>query len=49
MGKKAMAFLAVVAVSAALFLVMHRESRADAAAGDCYSAAQGPNTPTICQ
>jgi hypothetical protein len=49
MGKKVMAFLAVSGVSAALFLIMHRENRADAAAGDCYSAAQGPNTPTICQ
>lgn len=49
MGKKAMAFLIVLGASAALFLLMHRENRANAAAGDCYSAAQGPNTPTICQ
>jgi hypothetical protein len=49
MRTKILAFFMVVAVSAGLFLVMHRENRADAAAGDCYSAAQGPNTPTICQ
>lgn len=49
MRKKAMGFVLIVAVSAALFLVMHRENRADAASGDCYSEAQGPSTPTICQ
>jgi hypothetical protein len=49
MRKKATAFVIIVAASAAVFLVMHRDNRADAASGDCYSAAQGPSTPTICQ
>lgn len=49
MRNKAMAFILVAAASAALFLVMHRDNRADAASGDCYSQSQGPSTPTICQ
>ena len=49
MRMKVSAFLAVVAVSIALFAVIHREGRADAAGGDCYAADKGPNTPTICQ
>jgi len=48
MRRKIVAFLVIVAASGALFVVMRGENRADAAAGDCYSAAQGPNTPTIC-
>jgi len=46
---KVSAVVAVIAASIALFAAIHRESRADAAAGDCYAAAKGPNTPTICQ
>lgn len=49
MRTKVIAFLVVAAVSAGLFLVMHDQNRADAAAGDCYSEAQGPSTPTICE
>jgi len=45
---KAIAFLIVVAVSAAAFVAIRHESRADAAGGNCYSAPQGPSTPQIC-
>jgi len=45
---KAIAVLIIVAVSAAAFVAMRRESRADAARGNCYSAPQGPSTPQIC-
>lgn len=48
MRTKIIAALVIVAASGAVFAIMHSESRADAAAGDCYSAAQGPSTPTIC-
>jgi hypothetical protein len=48
MRTKIVAFLVIVAASAALFVVVRAENRADAAPGDCYSAAQGPDTPTIC-
>lgn len=43
------AIAVVVAASIALFALMHQESRADAAGGDCYAADKGPSTPTICQ
>jgi hypothetical protein len=49
MRVKAIAVLIIVAVSGAAFLALHGENRADAAAGDCYAADQGPSTPTICQ
>lgn len=45
---KAIAVLIIVAVSASAFVAMRRESRADAAGGNCYSAPQGPSTPQIC-
>jgi hypothetical protein len=48
MRVKAIAILVTAAASAALFVAFHQESRADAAGGNCYSAAQGPSTPTIC-
>ena len=48
MRSKIIAALVIVAASGALFAVIRGQNRADAAAGDCYSAAQGPNTPTIC-
>jgi hypothetical protein len=48
MRVKAIGFLVIVALSATLFVAMRRENRADAAAGNCYSAASGPATPTIC-
>jgi hypothetical protein len=48
MRTKVIAVLVIVAASGALFAVMRSQNRADAAAGDCYAAAQGPSTPTIC-
>jgi hypothetical protein len=45
---KAIAFLLIVGLSAALFVVLRKDNRADAASGNCYSAAQGPSTPTVC-
>jgi len=48
MRVKAIAILLTVAASAVAFVAMHQESRADAAGGNCYSAAKGPSTPTIC-
>jgi len=49
MRVKSIAVVIIVAASAALFLAMHQENRADAAAGNCYMADQGPASPTICQ
>jgi hypothetical protein len=37
-----------LAVGAAAFVELRRENRADAATGNCYSDAQGPSAPTIC-
>jgi uncharacterized membrane protein len=48
MRVKAIAGLVIVAVSAAAFIAMRAENRADAAKGDCYAAEKGPATPTIC-
>ena len=45
---KALAVVAVLALSAALFVEMRKDNRADAATGNCYSQAQGPSTPTVC-
>jgi len=49
MRVKAITGLVIVALSAAAFVALRAESRADAAKGDCYAADQGPSTPTICQ
>ncbi|HEY7006724.1 MAG TPA: hypothetical protein VH392_09630 [Sphingomicrobium sp.] len=49
MRVKAITGLVIVALSAAAFVALRAESRADAASGDCYAADQGPATPTICQ
>jgi hypothetical protein len=48
MRMKAIAVLVIVAMSAALFVAFRSSSRADAAAGNCYSEAAGPSTPQIC-
>ena len=48
MRVKAIAFLIIIAGSAAAFLAFRSENRADAASGNCYSAAAGPSSPTIC-
>jgi uncharacterized membrane protein len=48
MRVKALAVVMVLALSAALFVAMRKDNRADAAGGNCYSATQGPSTPTVC-
>ena len=48
MRTKIIAVLMVAAASGALFMALRTGNRADAAAGNCYSDAQGPSTPTIC-
>jgi hypothetical protein len=45
---KALAVVLVLALSAALFVQMRRDNRADAAASNCYSDAKGPSAPTLC-
>ena len=45
---KALAIVVVVALSVLLVVGYRTMNRADAAAGDCYSDAPGPATPTIC-
>ena len=45
---KAMAAIIVLMLSAALFVQMRKDNRADAAASNCYSEAKGPSTPTVC-
>jgi hypothetical protein len=46
---KAIALVVIVGLSLVLFAAMHKDNRADAAAGNCYASAQGPSSPTICQ
>jgi hypothetical protein len=48
MRVKAIGILIIAAASVAVFVAERQESRADAANGNCYSAATGPSTPTIC-
>ena len=48
MRVKAIAVVLILAVSGAVFVGLRSLNRADAAAGDCYSDAAGPSTPTIC-
>jgi len=45
---KALAAIIVLILSAALFVQMRKDNRADAAASNCYSEAKGPSAPTIC-
>lgn len=45
---RALAMVVVLALSAALFVEMRKDNRADAAASNCYADAQGPSTPTVC-
>ncbi len=49
MRTKGIAVVVIVAVSAAAFVALRAESRADAAKGDCYAADAGPPQPTLCQ
>lgn len=45
---KALAVVLVLSLSAALFVEMRKDNRADAATDNCYSESQGPSTPTVC-
>jgi hypothetical protein len=45
---KAIAVVILLAASAALFMQMRKDNRADAAASNCYSDAKGPAAPTLC-
>jgi hypothetical protein len=45
---RVLAMIVVLAVSAALFVELRKDNRADAAASNCYSDAQGPSAPTLC-
>lgn len=46
--KKSVVIVLVVAIAVAMGVALRSTNRADAAAGNCYSDSQGPNTPTIC-
>lgn len=46
---KAIAVLVIIGLSILMFVGMRKENRADAASGNCYAAAQGPNSPTVCE
>lgn len=48
MRVKVLAAIVVLVVSAAVFVEMRKDNRADAAASNCYAEAQGPSTPTVC-
>ena len=48
MQVKAIAFILIVGLSVILFVAFRNDNRADAAGGNCYSAANGPSAPTIC-
>lgn len=49
MPYKATAFVLIVGLSLVLVTAMRKENRAEAAAGNCYTSAQGPSSPTLCQ
>jgi hypothetical protein len=49
MRVKAFALVVILAVSAAAFVAIRKDNRADAAASNCYASAQGPSAPTICE
>ena len=38
----------IVAAGILLFVGLRASNKADAAGSDCYSAPQGPATPTLC-
>lgn len=48
MSKKVAASVLIIAIAIALALWMRTSSRADAAAGNCYTDAAGPSEPTVC-
>ena len=49
MAYKAVALIIVLGLSVLLFTTLRAGNRAEAAGGNCYSSAQGPASPTICQ
>ena len=48
MRTKVIASAVIVAAGVLLFVGMREVNKADAAGSDCYSAPQGPSTPTLC-
>jgi uncharacterized protein len=48
MSRKVITSVLVLGVAVALAVSMRTTNRADAAAGNCYTAAKGPAEPTIC-
>ena len=48
MRTKAVAIAFILGLAVVLAVGLRTTNRADAAAGNCYSEAQGPSTPTIC-
>jgi hypothetical protein len=49
MQLKAIAVLVIIGISILLFVGLRKDNRADAASGNCYAAAQGPSSPTVCE
>jgi hypothetical protein len=49
MHLKAIAVLVIIGLSILLFVGIRKDNRADAAAGNCYAASQGPSSPTVCE
>lgn len=45
---KAIAVVAVIGLAVVLAMAFRTNSRADAAAGNCYAALKGPSQPVIC-
>jgi hypothetical protein len=48
MNRKTAAVVLIVAVAIAAGVALRSINRADAAAGNCYSATAGPSEPTVC-
>jgi hypothetical protein len=48
MNRKTTAVVVAIAAAIAVGVAMRSTTRADAAAGNCYSEAAGPAEPTVC-
>lgn len=48
MNRKAVTIVLALGLIVAGVAALRTINRADAAGGDCYSADQGPSTPTVC-
>jgi hypothetical protein len=48
MNRKTVAVVLVLVAAAAAGVAFRSANRADAAGGNCYSAAAGPAEPTVC-